>query len=131
MERCCVLPMPSSSSSRETTVEIPESHTFRAVSYPWRLQVGVNALRHLADEVRRTKAQRAFVVCGQTVARCTNLLERIKDQLGTLYAGGFDAMDKDSSWPAVQKGVEAAGASSSAPAWWPSCWQKQATRTPS
>ncbi len=91
-------------------MEILESHTFRAVSYPWRLHVGVNALRHLADAVRRTKAQRAFVVCGQTVAQRTNLLERIKDQLGTLYAGVFDAMDKDSSWPAVQKGVEAARA---------------------
>jgi alcohol dehydrogenase class IV len=91
-------------------LEILESYTFRAVSYPWRLHVGVNALRHLADEVRRTKAQRAFVVCGQTVAHRTNLLERIKDQLGTLYAGVFDAMDKDSSWPAVQKGVEAARA---------------------
>ena len=102
--------MPSRNLSREPIVEIPESHTFRAVSYPWRLHVGVHALRHLADEVRRTKAQRAFVVCGQTVAHRTNLLERIKDQLGTLYAGVFDAMDKDSSWPAVQNGVEAARA---------------------
>src|SRR6266568_4829065 len=87
MRRCCVPLMPSSSSSREVTVEILESYTFRAVSYPWRLHVGGNALCHLADEVRRTKAQ-----------------------LGTLYAGVFGAMDKDSSWPAVQKGLEAARA---------------------
>src|SRR5919198_4379770 len=110
MGQCCVRPMPSRNLSREPIVEIPESHTFRAVSYSWRLHVGVHALRHLADEVRRTKVQRAFVVCGQTVAHRTNLLERIKDQLGTLYAGVFDAMDKDSSWPAVQNGVEAARA---------------------
>src|SRR5918911_200748 len=110
MRRCCVPPMPSSSSSREAAVEVLASHSFRAVSYPWRLHAGVNALRHLADEVRRTKAQRAFVVCGQTVARRTHLVERIKEQLGTLYAGVFDAMDKDSSWPAVQQGVEAARA---------------------
>ncbi len=91
-------------------MEILESHTFRAVSYPWRLYVGVEALRHLADEARRANAKRAFVVCGQTVAHRTNLLPRIKDQLGTLYAGAFDAMDKDSSWPAVQKGADAARA---------------------
>jgi alcohol dehydrogenase class IV len=87
-----------------------ESHTFRAVSFPWRLHVGVNALDHLADEVGRTKAQRAFVVCGRTVAHKTNLLHRVKDRLGAMYAGVFEAMDKDSSWPAVQRGVEAARA---------------------
>jgi alcohol dehydrogenase class IV len=91
-------------------LNILDSHSFRALSFPWRLHVGVNALAHLADEVRRTKAHRAMVVCGQTVAHKTNLLQRVKDQLGALYAGAFDVMDKDSSWPAVQKGVEAARA---------------------
>jgi alcohol dehydrogenase class IV len=85
-----------------------ESHTFRAVSYPLRLHVGVDALNQLGAEVQRQKAQRAFVVCGQTVAHKTNLLERVKAQLGAVYAGGFDAMDKDSTWPAVQQGVQAA-----------------------
>jgi alcohol dehydrogenase class IV len=89
-------------------LNIAESHTFRAVSFPWRLHVGVGALNHLAGEVRRAKAQRAFVVCGQTVAHKTNLLQRVKDQLGSLFVGVFDAMGKDSSWPAVQKGLEAA-----------------------
>jgi alcohol dehydrogenase class IV len=87
-----------------------ESHTFRAVSFPWRLHVGVRALDYLADEVRRTSAQRAFAVCGQTVAHKTDLLQRVKDQLGSLYAGVFDAMDKDSSWPAVQQAIRAARA---------------------
>ena len=32
-------------------MEIHASHTFRAVSYPWRLYAGVEALRHLRDEV--------------------------------------------------------------------------------
>jgi alcohol dehydrogenase class IV len=91
-------------------MHILASHTFRAVSFPWRLYAGVEALRYLADEVRRHKAQHAFVVCGQTVAHRTNLLERVKEQLGTLYAGVFDAMDKDSSWPAVQQATQAARA---------------------
>jgi alcohol dehydrogenase class IV len=94
----------------EVSVNILESHSFRALSFPWRLHVGLNALDHLADEVRRTKAQRALVVCGQTVAHKTNLLQRVKDQLGDLYAGAFDGMDKDSSWPAVQQGLDVARA---------------------
>lgn len=89
-------------------MHIVESHTFRAVSYPLRLHVGVDALHQLATEVQRQKAKCAFVVCGQTVAHKTNLLERVKAQLGALYAGVFDAMDKDSTWPAVQRGVQAA-----------------------
>ena len=91
-------------------MEFLQAYTFRAVGYPWRLYAGVEALRHLADEVRRHKAQRAFVICGQTVAHRTNLLERITTQLGSLYAGVYDAMDKDSTWPAVQRATEAARA---------------------
>ncbi len=91
-------------------MNILESHTFRAISFPWRLYAGVDALDHLADEVRRTRAGRVFLVCGQTVAHKTNLLQRVRDHLGPLYVGVFDAMDKDSSWPAVQQGVEAARA---------------------
>jgi alcohol dehydrogenase class IV len=87
-----------------------ESHTFRAVSLPWRLYAGSNALRYLADEVRRHQAQHAFVICGQTVAHRTNLLQRVREQLGVLYAGVFDAMDKDSTWPAVQRATAAARA---------------------
>jgi alcohol dehydrogenase class IV len=91
-------------------MQILDSHTFRAVSVPWRLHVGVDALRFLADEVRRHKAQRAFVICGQTVAHRTNLLQRIQAQLGALYVGVFDQMGKDSTWPDVQQATEAARA---------------------
>lgn len=85
-----------------------ESRTFRAVSFPLRLHAGANALDKLGDEVKRQKAKRAFVICGQTVANRTNLLGRISEGLGDLYAGAFDGMDKDSTWPAVQRAVEAA-----------------------
>jgi alcohol dehydrogenase class IV len=54
--------------------------------------------------------QRAFVVCGQTVAHRTNLLSRIQEQLGPLFAGVFDTMSKDSTWSAVQEGTQAARA---------------------
>ncbi len=87
-----------------------QSRTFRAVGFPLRLYAGENALDKLADEVGRQKAKRAFVICGRTVAHKTNLLDRIGKGLGDRYAGYFDGMDKDSTWPAVQGAVEAARA---------------------
>ena len=89
-------------------MNIETTHTFRAVGYPLRLHVGADALNQLAAEVKRQKAQRAFVVCGRSVATKTNLLDRIREQLGPLFAGVFDAMDKDSTWPAVEQGTAAA-----------------------
>src|SRR5262245_15201075 len=84
--------------------------TFRAVSYPWRLYSGVDALGQLGTEVERAGAQRAFVICGRTVAHRTNLLARIQAALGERYAGVFDAMDKDSTYPAVVAATDAARA---------------------
>lgn len=89
-------------------MNIASTHTFRAVSYPLRLHAGLDALDQLEAEVKRQKAQRAFVVCGRSVATKTHLLDRIQKQLGPLYAGVFDAMDKDSTWPAVEHGTAAA-----------------------
>jgi alcohol dehydrogenase class IV len=84
--------------------------TFRAVSHAWRLYSGEDALQHLRGEVERAGARRAFVICGKTVAHRTNLLTRIQTGLGELYAGVFDAMDKDSTYPAVQAATAAARA---------------------
>jgi len=84
------------------------AHTFRATGYPVRLYAGDGALGHLRTEVERPRAERAFVVCGNTVATRTDLLGRIQAELGDRYAGAFTAMDKDSTWPAVRRGLEAA-----------------------
>ena len=81
---------------------------FRAASYPWRLYSGAGALDHLRAEVERQRAGRAFVVCGQTVAHHTPLLQRVRAGLGDLYAGAFDRMDKDSTYPAVVAATAAA-----------------------
>ena len=93
-------------SDRATVVGTAEP--FRAVGYPWRLYSGTGALDHLRDEVARQRARRAFVVCGQTIARRTPLLRRVRDGLGGLFAGAFDRMDKDSTFPAVVAGTAAA-----------------------
>ena len=84
--------------------------SFRAVSYPWRLYSGVDALDQLPTEVARHGARRAFVICGQTVAHRTNLLARLRDRLGAVCGGVFDRMDKDSSYAAVVAATDAARA---------------------
>ena len=82
--------------------------SFRYLSPSARLYAGVDALSNLYREAQRLEATRAFVVCSETVARTTNLLERTKEALGDLYAGVFDGAKRESPIPSVMAGVEAA-----------------------
>ena len=84
--------------------------SFRYLSPSARLYAGVDALSNLYREAQRLEATRAFVVCSETVARTTNLLERTKEALGDLYAGSFDGAKRESPIPLVMAGVEAAKA---------------------
>jgi alcohol dehydrogenase class IV len=76
-------------------------HDFRAVTYPLRLYSGQDALDHLPAELKRHRAQRAFIVCGRSVSRRTPLVERLRTILGGALAGVFDEMEKESPLPAV------------------------------
>lgn len=84
--------------------------SFRYVSSPARIHAGRDALGQLPAEVRRSGAQRAFVVCGRSVARGSDLLGRVRETLGELYAGAFDAVQAESPLPSVYAGVAAARA---------------------
>ena len=81
---------------------------FRAVSYPWRLYSGNAALDQLGNEVDRAGAGRAFVICGRTVGRRTNLVERMRSILGQRFAGVYDEMDKDSTYASCKAATAAA-----------------------
>jgi hypothetical protein len=83
---------------------------FRAVSYPVRLYSGKDALETLPAELKRHKATRAFVVCGRSVSRKTDLIARIRRILGSALAGVFDEMAKESPLHAVQGAADAARA---------------------
>ncbi len=84
------------------------SYDFRAVGYPLRLYSGKDALENLPAELKRHRAQRAFLVCGRSVSRKTDLIARIRRILGASCAGVFDEMEKESPLPAVQCAAEAA-----------------------
>jgi len=69
---------------------------FRAVGYPVRLYSGQDALENLPAELKRHRAQRAFVVCGRSVSRKTDLVAHIRRIVGAQIAGVFDEMEKES-----------------------------------
>ncbi|MCW5574552.1 MAG: iron-containing alcohol dehydrogenase [Burkholderiales bacterium] len=83
-------------------------HDFRAVAYPLRLYSGRDALENLPAELKRRKSRRAFVVCGRSVSRKTDLVDRIAGILGPAYAGCYDEIEKDTTLASVQAAAAAA-----------------------
>ena len=86
------------------------STDFRAVSTSFRLYSGKDALENLPGELKRGKAQRAFLLCGRTVSRRTELISRMRGIVGESCAGVFDEIDKDSTLPSVLNATAAARA---------------------
>lgn len=83
-------------------------HDYRIVSYPHRVYSGKDALRHLPAEARRHGGKRIFLICGSTVARRTDLIDRIGSLLGASVAGIFDRMSKDTGLEEVLAARDAA-----------------------
>jgi alcohol dehydrogenase class IV len=81
---------------------------FKHRSFPLSIHAGKDALDSLRSEVDRVRAKRAFIVCGQSVANKTNLIDRIKQNLDDRYVGLFDGVEASSPLPSVLNGVAAA-----------------------
>lgn len=81
---------------------------FRYRSFPLSIHAGAGALEQLRGEVDRTKAKRALIVCGKSVAHKTDLVGRVQANLGDKFAGVFDEVEAKSPLPSVLKGVAAA-----------------------
>lgn len=82
--------------------------SFRYTGYPVRIYAGPDALAQLGGEAERLRAQRPFVVCGQSVAHRTDLLERIKAAWKVPLAGAFTGVQAGSPLPSALAGTEAA-----------------------
>ena len=82
--------------------------SFRFVGYPVRVHAGPDAIGKLAEEVDRVRARRVLVVCGQSVATKTNLVDRVKEELGDRVAGVFSGGKTGSPVTSVLEGVAAA-----------------------
>lgn len=83
---------------------------FSSISPAVRIHAGDAALDLLPREAARLGAQRAFIVCGNSVATRTPLLARIRDLLGDRYAGAYPRMGKDAPLEDVQEAVRQAAA---------------------
>lgn len=83
---------------------------FKALSLAFRVYSGKDALENLPAELKRNKAQRAFILCGRTVSRKTDLIARMRRILGDSCAGVFDEVEKDSTLPSILRATEAARA---------------------
>jgi alcohol dehydrogenase class IV len=81
---------------------------FRHRSFPLSIHAGKGAMNELRGEVDRTKAKRAFVVCGKSVANKTDLVARVQANLGDKFAGIFDGVETSSPLPSVRAGAAAA-----------------------
>jgi alcohol dehydrogenase class IV len=89
------------------------SYDFRIVGYPHRVYSGVDALDQLPNEIARHRAKRAYVICGRSVSRNTNLITRLRTLLGESLVGVYDEMGKDTPLPnvlAARDGARAANA---------------------
>ncbi|MEO8442443.1 MAG: iron-containing alcohol dehydrogenase family protein [Betaproteobacteria bacterium] len=83
---------------------------FKAMSLAFRVYSGKDTLENLPAELKRNRAQRAFILCGRTVSRRTDLIARMRRILGDACAGVFDEIEKDSTLPSVLAGAAAARA---------------------
>jgi len=81
---------------------------FRYRSFPLSIHAGKGALDQLRGEVDRTRAKRAFIVCGQSIARKTDLVARVTANLGDKFAGVFDGVAASSPLPSILEGTAAA-----------------------
>ena len=88
-----------------------DRYSFGARSYDWRLHVGEEAIENrLKEEVIRTGAKHAFVICSKSIATKTRSIERIKATLGNFYAGCYDGMEIDTPYRCTVEATEAARA---------------------
>lgn len=88
-------------------------HDFRITSTPCRVYSGKNALGNLPAELKRNRAKRAYIICGRSVSRKTDLIRNMRALLGEACVGVYDEMGKDTPLPdvlAARDGARAAGA---------------------
>ena len=81
---------------------------FRHAAYPVRVHAGDDALANIGPEVRRAGGKRPFIVCGQSVATKTGLLDRVAAALPDAPVGVFDGVQTGSPVPSVLTGARMA-----------------------
>jgi len=90
-------------------LDFSDTTQFSARSYDWRLHCSSEAIEnYLKEEVIRTGAKHAFVICSPSIKSKTNSVDRIKSALGSFYAGYFDGIRVEAPYPDVVEATMAA-----------------------
>ncbi len=76
-------------------MKLESVYDFRIAPAPARVYSGKDALGNLPAELKRQRAKRAFILCGQSVSKKTDIITRMKALLGEAFAGIYDQMKKD------------------------------------
>ena len=82
--------------------------SFRFVGYPVRVHAGPDSINSLAGELDRINVRRALVVCGNSVADKTDLVDRVSNALGSRVAAVFSGGRTGSPLTSVLEGVSVA-----------------------
>jgi alcohol dehydrogenase class IV len=89
--------------------DFADQSSFSSRSYEWRLHCSSEAIENfLKEEVIRTGAKRAFVICSPSIKSKTNSVERVQAALGPLFAGYFDGIHVEAPYPEVVEATNAA-----------------------
>lgn len=83
-------------------------HEFQSISYPVRIHSGQDALDKLPAELNRCGAKRALILCGNSVATRTDLVDRVRGLLGERLVGVYSGIAKDAPVDCVQEATEMA-----------------------
>jgi alcohol dehydrogenase class IV len=81
--------------------------SFRHVTPATRTHYGYDSLNRIPDEVSRAELKRVAIFCGASVQRMTEPMERVRQALGSSYAGTFDGVKAQSPLTAVKAGEQA------------------------
>lgn len=83
-------------------------HNFRAISHPLRIHSGEDALAAMPGELERLGRRRAFILCGNSIATKTGLIDDLRARLGTQFAGVCAGLGADVDREGVEQAARAA-----------------------
>ena len=81
--------------------------TFRYLAPSSRYHAGPGSISQIYSEAKRIGASRAFVISSETLAKTTDLNDKVRATLGDLYVGTWAGAKKESPIPSVMEGVKA------------------------
>jgi len=81
--------------------------TFRYLAPASRYHAGQGAISQIYSEAKRIGAQRGFIIASETLAKTTDLVDKVRAALGDLYIGTWAGAKKESPIPTVMEGVRA------------------------